>query len=268
MAKNTQQTAGKTAQSSIKLISAGQTARPPVKEVFPRRKVFFIILMIVLCFSGFSQNLSYFDFDLFEKNVLSEKARNMGSGLTYEDISGSPYFSDEFIPGDVILPDSNAYRGIFLRFNIYANRMEFKNKSGQVLEILDPQKYDRFVTGKQAFRYVSYAEGNRTVNGYLQILADGPVTLYKKLRIDFQEEQKPGAYKDAEPPKFIPMAPEYYLSVKGDQAEKVKNQKQTLELLKDQDPGLVAFVKREKLNLNREEELIKAVEYCNKQIVR
>ncbi len=260
-----QQSAGKNIHNPIKLIKTDQMSRLPGRRrsAFPGVKVFLPILLVVFCFSGFSQAPVYFDFELFEKNVLSEKARNMGSGLTYEDISGSPYASNDFTQGEVILPDSNAYRGVLLRLNIYANQMEFKNKDGQILEILDPQKYDRFVIGKQAYRYANYAEGNRTIRGYLQILSDGPVILYKKLRINFQEEQKPAAYKDAQPPKFITMAPEFYLSVNGGLAEKVKSQKQVLELLKDHDPGLAAFVKQEKLNFNKEEELIKAVEHCN-----
>ncbi|MDD4190885.1 MAG: hypothetical protein PHI28_06125 [Mangrovibacterium sp.] len=264
MAKNVQQSAGKTFVAAIKSAQAGQTDRVLRGKTFPLQKIFFTFFLIISCFSGFSQPTVYFSFDLFEKNALSEKARSMGSGLTYEDISGSPYASDEFIPGEVILPDSSAYRGVSLRFNIYANQMEFKNKDGQVMEIMEPQRYDRFVIGKKAYRYADYFEGNRTMKGYLQILADGPATLYKKLRINFQEEQKPAAYKDAQPPKFIMMAPEYYLSVKGAPAEKVRSQKQVFELLKDQDPGLAAFVKTEKLNLNKEEELTRAIEHGNR----
>ena len=156
------------------------------------------------------------------------------------------------------------YEGVLLRYDIYSNRMEFKNKEGQVMEILEPERYDRFVMGENIFKYIPYEEGNKTHLAYMQILTGSKVALYKKLRIDFQEAKKPQAYQDAVPPKFVVMVSDYYLSADGKQATKIKSQKQTVELLSSVEPALAGYVKKEKLNLNKEEELIRAIDFCNK----
>jgi len=222
-------------------------------------------LGLILCFlTGFSQVDNSFYLDQFERNVISERAHRMSSGLTYDRISGSPYFSDEFTEGEVIMQDGEKYEGVLLRYDIYSNRIEFKNKDGQIMEILEPERYDRFIVGENIFKYIPYEEGNKTHLAYMQTLTGGKVTLYKKLRVDFQEAKKPQAYQDAVPPKFVVMAPDYYLSVDGNPAWKIKSQKQTIELLSSAEAALPSYVRKEKLNLNKEEELIRAIEFCNK----
>ncbi|MGV8096322.1 MAG: hypothetical protein AB2L24_31085 [Mangrovibacterium sp.] len=227
------------------------------------KKVFLPVILTFVWMHVFSQNRINTDFELFNRNVVSASGGKISHELTYDDISGSPFLNADFIAGEVFLPDSGSFSNVLLRYNIYTDKMEFKNKNNQVLEIVEPERYDRFILGEQIFRYIPPVEGNRTEKGFFQVLADGHIALYKKLRINFQEAQKPGAYKDAQPPKFIVMPPEYYLSIHESRLEKVKGQKQALELLSSQKPDVTAFAKKEKLNLNKEEELKKAVEYCN-----
>lgn len=218
---------------------------------------------VLFCFTGFSQTGTNFSLEQFERNVMAEKAHRMNQGMTYDDISGSPYFSDEFTEGEVKMPDGNTYQGVMLRYDIYSDRIEFKDKKGQVLEILEPERYDRFLLGGKTFRYVLYEAGNKTGKSYMQMLGGGKLTLYKKLRIDFKDAQKPQAYKEAEPAQFIAMPADYYLSVDSGQAKKIKSQKETIDLLRSVKPDLTNYVKKEKLNLNKEDDLLRAVEYCN-----
>jgi len=218
---------------------------------------------VLLCCTAFSQTGTNFSLEQFERNIMAEKAHRMNQGMTYDDISGSPYFSDEFTEGEVKMPDGIRYQRVMLRYDIYSDRIEFKDKKGQVLEILEPEKYDCFLIGSQTFRYVVYEAGNKTSKNYMQMLAGGKFTLYKKLRIEFKEAQKPQAYKEAEPAKFIAMPADYYLSVGAGQAKKIKSQKETIETLRSLKPDLTSYVKKEKLNLNKEDDLIRAVEYCN-----
>ncbi|MEL7587695.1 MAG: hypothetical protein AAGU19_13350 [Prolixibacteraceae bacterium] len=213
--------------------------------------------------SLFSQQTPDF-LQLYENRMYSERASKMVGGLTYEQISGSPYFPSEFVTGKVIQSDSTAYDEVWLRLNVYTNQMEFKNKEGQVLEILEPERYDRFLVGENTFRFITWNEANRTEKGYFQLLAEGPASLYKKLRINFKEGEKPAAYKDEVPPQFVVMAPDYYIAVEEAPAQRIRNQKHVLELLSGIKPDLPAFVKKEKLNLNKEEDLIKTIEYCSK----
>lgn len=200
----------------------------------------------------------------FNNYVRSQKlGEYFNNQLTYKDISGSPYFSGEFTEGEIHKNDSVHFKGVWIRLDLFSNKLEFRDQKDVIQELLEPGQYDRFIIGNSAFRYITRTEGNKAVNEFMQILADGNVKLYKKFRINLQEATKPQAYQDAQPPKFVNMSPEYFLVVNNGEAQRIKNQKHVIELLKTQKPALENFVKKEKLNLNKEEELIKAVEYCN-----
>ncbi len=226
----------------------------------------FLNFFFFFSLSAFSQVFQRgVNLDEFGRLVRSANAReSSANGLTYSNIAGTPFLLSEFTKGTVMMPDSSVYQDVLLRYDIYADRMEFSDQNGQIREILEPGKYGRFVIKDQAFRYVSYTEANKTSQSFMEILADGKITLYKKIRVQFQEATEAGGYKDAEPPKFVQLSPDLYLSVNGNPAERIKNQKQTLSVLAGENPAIDAFVKKEKLNLNKEEELIQAVQFCNR----
>jgi hypothetical protein len=92
-------------------------------------------LYIIFAVSLFSGN------DLFSQrgvvDVMREvnlvAARNSIGGLSYEDIEGSPYYTDEFIDGTIYLKNGNSAT-LPLRYNLLQDEIEF-HRDKQILWI-------------------------------------------------------------------------------------------------------------------------------------
>ncbi len=227
------------------------------------KKVFLNLLFLVVGLHVFSQVRTAYDFENFAPYGVVNSFADLNKELTYDDVQGSPYLDREFVPGLIILPNGSSFKDVPLRYNIYTDNMEFNTQKRGVMEIVEPSRYEWFKIGENDFKYLMYAVGNRTENGFFQVLADGDAMLLKKHRVSFRAAEPVKAFKDPVPPQFVLMSPDMYLSVNGQPAEKAANAKKTMELLEQVKPGISSWVKSEKLKLNKEEDLLKAVQYCN-----
>ncbi|WP_423128650.1 hypothetical protein [Gaoshiqia sp. Z1-71] len=228
------------------------------------RKVFFVLLLILPGVQGLTQTGIVYDFRLYDSPGIMNSLKRLNTEVSYDQMGGSPFLNNEFVSGEIFLTDSTSYKNVPLRYNIYTDNMEFRDKSNQILEVGDPRKFDRFELNGAVFRYLPYNSGSRTESGYLLELTPGKATLYKKIKISLRNAVPPQAYKDAEPPTFVSVPPEYYLALTGHETEKVKSNKHLTELLKPIQPDIDDYIKNEKLKLNKEEDLIRAVSYCNR----
>ena len=85
---------------------------------------------------GFPQAFTIADLSSFS-DLLSFEKNKSGAFYNngYRDFDGTPYLNDNFIPGEVIINNSIRIEDVPLRYNIFSNRIEFRNKQKQVFEI-------------------------------------------------------------------------------------------------------------------------------------
>jgi hypothetical protein len=177
--------------------------------------------------------------------------------------NGTPYLNDTFEKGRIILTNGTSYTNLPLRYNIYQDVFEFE-KEGQAYQIPKDRTFKEFLMGDTVFRFSPYFVGSTKVTGYLQVLADGPCSLFKKYRTILSEAKAPEAFKDAEPATFKAQANKFFISfAENDLPQEFGNYKEFLRLLPEHVAEMTKYLKSNKLKLRRETEIIQTVEYYN-----
>ena len=221
-----------------------------------------IVILLVSCTVCFSQS-----FIIRDLSTLSDRLsyKNNNNEDTYsQNIDGSPYLTKDFIQGEVILNDSFLYKYVPLRYNIYNDKIEFKNNKEQVLEIDNSKQNGKFKFDDHLFIYHKYQCEGQIKQGILEQLVDGKVQLYKKYIIKFEPATKAAGYQDAKPNRFIRFDDEYLIAIGEDIPEFInKNKKILFGKLNQFKPDIGQYAKKEKLNPKSEKDLIHLIEYCN-----
>jgi hypothetical protein len=179
-------------------------------------------------------------------------------------IEGSPHDKDAFIPGTVVAKSDIRYEQIPLRYNIYANEMEFKTEDGTVYYLAAPEIIEQIVIGEDTYIYCPYTFGNRLLRGYFRIATSGKANLLVKQNINLKDPEPAAPYKEAIPAKFVKLADEYFVRIGEAEAMKVSSRKELLSVLTDKSREIDAYLKKNKTRFNRLEDLIQLIDYYNR----
>lgn len=186
-----------------------------------------------------------------------------GIGRTEMEIMGSPHENPDFVPGIVETTTNVRYENIPLRFNIYSNEMEFKTEEGQVLVFATPEVVEFIEINEVKYVYAPYLIGNKLMRGYFKMISDGKARLLVKQNISFKPAELPQAYKDAEPARFVRTSDDYYIRLAPEEAHRITNKKELLNILKDKTKEVDAFLSKNKIRFNRSEDLKSVIDYYN-----
>lgn len=185
--------------------------------------------------------------------VRTRNAREATFGLSYEDIEGSPYYSEEFIVGKVYL-ESGISADVPLRYNLYTDEVEFM-QDGKVLDLI-----------KDNVKYIEQGEDviiqdNST---YFFSQESGKFSLYIKKVVRFKDKTPAGGYIDPEPAKFILETDKYFLKEENKPAEEIRTKRALQEMLSENEAAL-DFIKKSRTKVNRAEDLLELVKFLNSQ---
>lgn len=177
----------------------------------------------------------------------------------YENVIGSPYFSDEWSKGDITLANGNTYEGVMIKFDLIENVLLFQNKEGEPMELVHPVHTFSIKGGQVVFRNGFPPVDNFSSNAFFQVLIDDDVKLLKKTDKVIREEK---AYGTATITKKIIENTNYYV-VNGNQITKVKNFKTLSGVLPGKEEVLKNYIDEKRLSLKNEKDLIIVVKYYN-----
>jgi hypothetical protein len=194
--------------------------------------------------------------------LIKEADKQLKQGPEAEAVEGTPYLEDTFVTGHVYSRYGN-YTGIPMRYNMYEDYIEFKQKD--LVYILDPDLMIKKIDmGAHVFVVENYEFKKKTQPGFLTLLDSGKVTLLSKKIVTFREQQPPKALESAPTPAQYSSLPDvYYYKVGEGTVMKIKNIKEMIESFPDKQNELTQFAKKEKLSHKKEEDLIKLERYYN-----
>ncbi|MDP3644014.1 MAG: hypothetical protein Q8S54_12585 [Bacteroidota bacterium] len=192
--------------------------------------------------------------------------QKMISGLNKNDenqISGSPYLYKQFKSCLIIKTDHSEIRDMVLRFNIFRNVMEFKQKE-TILEIADPTLIRRIVFDSCVFIYAPYTAANKIRLSYFQLLTEGKYQLLKMYKVDYKES---GNINDVGPvidsKRFESRQPDYYLRYRSGMAYLLNSRKGLIRAIQPISQEVIDSIQQKKINVHNETELINTVIYIN-----
>jgi len=213
-----------------------------------KREMF--ILIAVLLFPGHSL-FSQVTAGEFIDEVNAIKARNSAGGLSYGDIQGSPYYTEEFMEGTVYLKNGTAV-SLPLRYDLYLDEVEFLRESRTYWVIKNEVEYIEL--GEESI----YPENSI----YYFSKETGRYSLYIRKKVSFVPKVPPQGYAEEIPDRFDREIDEYYLKEENMPAREIRNKKGLLAMLED-DEAALDFIKKSKTKANRLEDLLELVRFLN-----
>ena len=223
-----------------------------------KAKIFMPVIMILLTVTVYPQKTirNYM-------HLSSEMARFNESVIDMPEYTGSPYLDKEFSDGSFVTVDNILYKNIPLRYNIYNEIFEFEKDNAPF--DLDPKRYGRRVTcNDMVFIYTDYTYNKNPKKGYLEILEKGNYSLFKRYKVRYDRPEPAGAYSDTKPGNFAKLQDEYFFQA-GEEGEIrfIPKEGEFLDYCGEHAVDVKAYMKKNKLKIRKEDQLIKIMNYLN-----
>jgi hypothetical protein len=205
---------------------------------------------------------------LSDRGGLSRNDLLYGIPPTPGRIIGDTYLDDKWNRASILLFDSEKMiEGFPVKYDIKMDLIEVVAKNG--IKIIDGKKVKSMVWLDSITNVPSYFINARAytlegaaLNGFLQVVADGQLPLLKRTLItEKQPDYVPGLDVGSRDKKILKKESYYYSN--KDQLTKIGSKKNLLTAFGDAAQDVESYIKINKLNLNKEEGLVKTFEYYN-----
>ena len=224
---------------------------------------------LIVLFCSFLTQFSFGQVEVPVTDKLLEKLRinNDIKGIEdtyYSDIEGSPYYFKDFMPGTIELANGETYNELF-KYDIYADQILFKGGS-VIYAIAHPELIKNVKINNLTFIYSAYkssANDEKTEDGYFIMENDGNGKLLVHNNMRIQDPEPPKLYQDAKPAKFIRTSDTYYIKINDEEAIKINGKKDINSIFGSYSAQVSDYVKRQKLNLKKMDDLLRMVNFYN-----
>ncbi|MBV1924678.1 MAG: hypothetical protein KUG68_11695 [Flavobacteriaceae bacterium] len=230
-----------------------------------KKAVLFILLSIIF-YPVFSQS-EKFNYRLSVRTIDMQQLNGF-EGMYDEsrsNIEGSPYANNDFMLGSIYQNEKVLKNNLLLRYNIYSDEIEIKeNKNSKEYSALIKNQDYTIVIDERI--YVSIPLNGSEENGnYFNVLVpEGRFKLYKKSSISFQKA-KPAvtSYDRDRPAKFTTLNTFYLVDHNGKFYELPSKSSKFYKVFKEKSSNLKSFAKKGKINIKKEKDLIRLINYYN-----
>ncbi|PHS63449.1 MAG: hypothetical protein COB12_09120 [Flavobacterium sp.] len=179
-----------------------------------------------------------------------------------QNVSGSPYFTEDFQRGSVFKRNIAIKKNVNLRYNASRDLFEIKFNKNQSKVLKQTEDIYVIIDNKQ-FVYVPYSQ-NPDINGYFEVLSNGKLSLYKKYNKQFREGKKSINSMTTDIPATYQSKEILFLTNNNGEFTELPNSKNgKIKSFKSHHKQLKQYIKDNGLNINKENNLIKLVKYYN-----
>jgi hypothetical protein len=182
---------------------------------------------------------------------------------TYQEYDGSIYMTSRYKESSIIDEKSGTFDAR-LKYNIYSDALEYSPKS-ELYEVVKSPTIHARIDGDY-FYYCEFVNqrGNSRDGYYVLVeLTDG-YRIYKKFTLKIKDPEDKGSISiGIAEPGTLRMITSYYLEESGVIMELPMNKKDMLAAFNDKENELKGYLKKEKIRLKKEEDLIRLVARYN-----
>jgi hypothetical protein len=174
---------------------------------------------------------------------------------------GSPYFAREFFPGSVTMLKGNTYHGLQIKINFHTNEIIFLDEKNNEMVVAQPVERIELNTpnGIKIFRSGFMPVNKQDGNTFYEVLDSGNISFLKYTEVSFSERQP---YPNARFVRTYRDRVLYYIA-RGTQIEPLpKSIEEVPVLFAGKEAKITEFIKKEKLKLKRETDMIQLFRYA------
>jgi len=182
----------------------------------------------------------------------------------FDEYKGSIYTSLRYTNSNVIDEKSGKY-DVKLRYNVFSDNLEFKKGTKLFNIVKSPTTHARI--DEEYFYYCEFKtrRGAKRYGYYVLVDLNEQYRIYKKYSLKIIDPKKNNSNISAEietPGKLIVITT-YYIEEEGEVLELPMQKKELLYVLGDEMSKLKAYIKKEKIRLRKEDDLIRLVSKYN-----
>lgn len=204
------------------------------------------------------------DMDIHSRTIdINEKS--LAFGLTEREfklVEPQAYVNFKFVKGNIYHEDKAVQKDVLMRYNAYSDEIEIKKSERDQSFNALTKSPDIFVKiGVDIYVYVTNTEG-ADKGGYFQVLTDGKrYDLYKKVTATFKEAREANSSYGRDVPPSFSKSTTYYLVDHGTFLEMPSGKKKIMAMMESNKKEMSDYVKKNKLNLDKEDDLMRAIVY-------
>lgn len=209
-------------------------------------KCFFIVFFLILTGKGLqAQFVTYQD-------------GSPAKEIKLINVEGSELLYPDWIRGSVKLANGGLYSDLMLKYNLYEDQLYFLGKDNITMKFASP--VFEFYLDKDLYRNGYPSIKNLTSLSFFHILVDGKVTLLKKISKNIIEVKE---FNSATAIKKIVDEKNNYLFLKGSLKPLKTDKASLLDLFFDKKNEVDAYLKANKVNFKKDEDIVTFVKYYN-----
>ncbi len=177
------------------------------------------------------------------------------------EVIGSPYLVEEYLSAQVYSLQGD-YLDVPMRYNVHQDIMEFKHEDS--LFALEPNLLiNKILLDEYTFVVEYYQQKKSSGAGYFIRLDSGKVSLLSKPVINYIPAQKGKPIQGDVPANYQHLPPMHFLKLPNSVLVQIKNLKQLLGALPDQQEEISAFVKDKKISGKKLDQFKEVIQYYN-----
>lgn len=186
-------------------------------------------------------------------------------GAVASDISGTSYLNREWQLGTVSGKSGKIYKNMLLKLDLLDHKFVFKGDKGETMGFVDPVQqvvFDPTIlnTSSVIFRN-GFSNTEVKPTDYLEVMAEGNIRLLKKITISVKEIKD---YSSAVTEKSYVTKSTYYVAQQDNALQNVSlNKKDIIKALPAHTKEIEQYIKDNKVNFRKDEDLTKLVNYYN-----
>ena len=179
-------------------------------------------------------------------------------------VSGSPFFYEEWLKGNVFMNGGKEYSGLFLKLDLLDNELHYLDQSGvEMVSTSELQKLVLFDTiAQQVFTFINSSfinSGNLPQKGWYLLLSTGNASLFKKLHKVVRENQP---YNSATVEQHVETSSRYFVLYENVFTE-IKKIKDVPDILIDKKEQLLKYIKENNLKGKTDKEFLTLLNFYN-----
>jgi len=180
----------------------------------------------------------------------------------FDDYQGSIYKTLGYKDASVIDEKSGTF-DTKLRYNAYSDALEFK-KGADLFQLVKNTTSHARINGDYYYYCEFKTRRHLKKHGYyILVELNERYRIYKKFFAETTKPDPKGSTNGTATPGKIKMKTKYYLEERGIIMELPMNKKQILAALNDKETELKSYIKKEKIKVRKEEDLIRLVAKYN-----
>ncbi|RUT77808.1 hypothetical protein [Ancylomarina longa] len=221
----------------------------------------FLFVFLFLSLQGNTQTHSL-------SNQLYDITTSMNQSVSQNSfqVKGDYFLDKKWTPGDLYLKNINVTgKKVKLRYFVFADEMQILIPNKDTLALKPGKLIDSIFINDQKFIYAPYQSNNQIKDAYFEELTTGKIKLLKKYYSLFIEGNKKNVsgYVTPKPDRYTIRSKYYYQYLKQTAILLPSGKNKIQNLFKDNKTTIEKYLKKNKLKLKREKDLIKIFQYYN-----